>query len=90
MIRVHIIVKGTVQGVGYRFFTRSLARKFKLGGFVRNLPDRSVEAEAQGEKDDVARFLTELRAGHHSSHVTSLEVEEMATGNYDNNFEIRF
>ena len=46
-VRVHVTVSGMVQGVGYRYFTVTEARKFGLAGWVRNLMNGDVELEAQ-------------------------------------------
>lgn len=89
MIRKRIIVKGTVQGVGYRFFARSLAGRYSIAGFVRNLPDGNVEAEAQGREDDMSMFIEGLRKGPPASYVTGLESEEMPIEGSLDRFEIR-
>ena len=53
---------GTVQGVGFRATTRSIARTHAVTGWVRNEPDGSVRLEVQGDGDAVSAFLTEVRA----------------------------
>jgi acylphosphatase len=52
---------GTVQGVGFRATARSLARRYGLSGYVRNLPDGRVELVAEGDKQDINQFLSDLR-----------------------------
>lgn len=52
---------GRVQGVGFRYTTRSIAGRFDVGGFVRNLPDGRVELVAEGEPHELAVFLDEVR-----------------------------
>ncbi|MCH7840903.1 MAG: acylphosphatase [Planctomycetes bacterium] len=56
MIRRTIHYSGRVQGVGFRFTTEAVARRFEITGFVRNLPDGSVELVAEGAESEVDRF----------------------------------
>src|SRR6185436_1706841 len=59
-------VRGRVQGVGFRWYTREVARVFgdgRIVGKVRNLPDGSVEIEAAGRAEDLALFEEEIRKG---------------------------
>ncbi|HEY1252400.1 MAG TPA: acylphosphatase [Thermoanaerobaculia bacterium] len=81
------IVKGRVQGVGYRFFAERAARECGVRGWVRNLPDGSVEAVAEGDDASVARFLARLREGPHGSRVDSLAEEEQTDSGFAS-FEI--
>lgn len=71
-IRIHVVVKGRVQGVGFRWFTRSAAKRHGVAGWVRNLPDRSVEAVGEAERDAIAAWTNELRSGPPLAHVTEL------------------
>jgi acylphosphatase len=63
--RVHY--SGHVQGVGFRFTSQRIARGFKVGGYVRNLPDGRVEVVVEGATADVDAFLDAVRAelNHH-------------------------
>jgi acylphosphatase len=81
------VVKGRVQGVGYRFFAERAARELGIRGWVRNLPDGSVEALAEGEDDAIARFLDRLRQGPRGSRVESLAEEDRAVTGFSS-FEI--
>jgi acylphosphatase len=51
---------GRVQGVGFRYTAQQLAAGYTVAGFVRNCPDGDVELVAEGEQDEVDRFLTAL------------------------------
>jgi acylphosphatase len=56
-VRKRVLYAGRVQGVGFRYTARELARGFPVAGYVRNLPDGRVELVAEGEGDEVAAFL---------------------------------
>ena len=65
--RRQVTYSGTVQGVGFRYTTRRIARGYEVGGFVRNLPDGRVEVLVEGAVEEIDRFLDELAeqmAGH--------------------------
>jgi acylphosphatase len=53
---------GRVQGVGFRYTVRSLAARFEVTGFVRNLPDGRVHLVVEGEPDETAEFLGAVQA----------------------------
>lgn len=73
--RAKIIVKGLVQGVGFRFFTVQEAQDLNLLGTVKNLPNGAVEVIAEGEKSMVHTLIKNLRVGPRHSRVTSVDVE---------------
>jgi acylphosphatase len=83
----HAIVRGCVQGVGYRFFAERAARELGVRGWVRNLPDGSVEAVAEGDDDALTRFLARLREGPRGSRVESLSEDDRAVAGFQS-FEI--
>ena len=60
--RARVIFSGQVQGVGFRYTSRSVARGFDVTGAVRNLGDGTVELEAQGQKSEVESFLSSLQS----------------------------
>lgn len=60
MKRYHIIFKGRVQGVGFRFQVKILADRIGLTGCVRNLYDQSVEVYIQGNDNQLLRFFKGL------------------------------
>ncbi len=90
MKRMRAIVWGAVQGVGFRFFTRDLARRYGLGGFVRNRADGTVEIEVQGEEGTLAAFLKDLEIGPRSAHVAGIELKEIPADDAQGGFEIAF
>ncbi|MEM3341636.1 MAG: acylphosphatase [Thermoplasmata archaeon] len=59
--RAHIIFYGVVQGVGFRYSARSLASRLGLDGWVRNLPDGTVEAVVEGRKKVIGDFVQGCR-----------------------------
>ncbi|MFC2038510.1 acylphosphatase [Chloroflexota bacterium] len=68
-------VYGTVQGVGFRFYTRMEAKRLGINGYVRNLPGgESVEAGAEGEKAKLEKFVEFLASGPPLARVDSIEV----------------
>ena len=72
-MRRRYLVHGEVQGVGFRYFAWRLATRLGLTGWVRNLPDGSVEALADGDPVDLTRFEAELRRGPPMASVTSVQ-----------------
>ena len=72
---VKIIVKGRVQGVGYRWFTLNTAEKFGIKGFVKNLYNGNVEVFAEGEDADLLKFIEKLKEGPSFSNVTGIETD---------------
>jgi acylphosphatase len=59
--RCHVFFSGHVQGVGFRYTTAAIARKFDVSGFVRNCPDGRVELVAEGPPQELDAFLREVR-----------------------------
>ena len=57
MIRRTVHFSGNVQGVGFRYTARSVAKDFKVVGYVRNLPDGRVELAAEGDQAEVGRLI---------------------------------
>ncbi len=87
--RVHAVITGTVQGVFFRASAQQEARKLDLTGFVRNLPDGTVELEAQGEADAVDRLLDWCWTGPPDAEVARVTSELVAAVEGDGVFEVR-
>jgi acylphosphatase len=90
VVRESYVVTGRVQGVGFRWFTRQLASRLGVGGWVANQPDGSVTGEVEGRPNRVEEFLAELQQGPAGSEVSGVQhqpVEALANGVVT--FEIR-
>ena len=88
-MRLKLIISGRVQGVCYRWFTRDTAVELGLTGWVRNLPDGTVETVAEGEKEKLEQLLGWCRRGPDLARVTDIQAEwEEATGEFQD-FSIR-
>ena len=88
--RAHLIVSGRVQGVCFRAETRDAAARIGVCGWVRNQPDGTVEAVAEGPKKNVEALIDWCRQGPPWSKVTHVAVDwEDYQGAYDR-FKIRF
>jgi len=70
-----VVVRGRVQGVGFRATARSRARSLGVGGWVRNSPDGAVEAELEGPADRVRSMLDWFERGPHGAEVADVRVE---------------
>lgn len=68
------MIKGRVQGVFYRAFTRDIAAQLGLRGWVRNLSDGSVEALMEGYRDDIQRAIKQCYSGPPGAQVDDIEV----------------
>lgn len=75
MVTARIIVKGVVQGVGYRYFCYRKASEFGISGYVKNLYNGNVELEVEGGKNLIRDFMKELKIGPSRSKVTSIDVD---------------
>ena len=88
MLRRRYVVRGTVQGLGYRWFARDLADGLSVVGWVRNREDGSVEIEAQSSTETLTAFEDELRTGHPTARVKELQVQEMPPLELEQGFRI--
>ena len=87
--QLHAIVHGHVQGVSFRYNTLVKANELKLTGWVRNLPDGSVEVLAEGGEPAVLGFLDYLRRGPGGARVTNVETDWTEAKGDLQGFEIR-
>ena len=76
MIATHLIVHGRVQGVFYRDWTVSTAQELAVSGWVRNLPDGTVEAHLEGEREAVETMIDMMQDGPPAARVERIERAE--------------
>jgi acylphosphatase len=87
--RLHAVVSGRVQGVGFRASTASEARRLGLAGWVRNLWDGEVELVAEGAQALLDQLLAYLREGPGLAHVTGVRAEWLAPVGLPRPFQVR-
>ena len=75
MVRYRVLISGRVQGVFFRDTCRRVAERHAVGGWVRNLPDGSVEAVFEGSAEDVRRLVEWSHHGPHSAVVEDVRVQ---------------
>ena len=88
MTRKHLVVRGLVQGVGFRWYALEAASRLRLTGWVRNRPDGAVEAEAEGPEGDVEEFAAALRRGPTAARVDAVEQKAVPALRKGESFEI--
>ena len=87
---VHMVVRGMVQGVGFRFFVRQLASRLEVTGWVKNLPDGAVEICAEGEEPTLASFIERVKEGPRFGRVADVEMERIEPSRSRSGFTIEF
>ena len=88
-IRATVIIQGLVQGVNFRHYTRQAALRHNVSGWVRNLPDGSVEGCFEGQETDVDAVIAWCRTGPSWSRVDGVTVEHEEYRGGFAGFEIR-
>ncbi len=75
-VRIHAFVSGLVQGVNFRFYTKMLADKLGLKGWIKNLPDGRVEVVAEGSENEINELIKFLKKGPKGAKVLNIEIEK--------------
>ena len=83
------VISGRVQGVGFRWFTKDVASREGVTGYVRNLPDGRVEALVEGDADAVTRVERLLRQGPPGARVQAVNVMTEEPGSPYRDFSIQ-
>lgn len=87
--RREVHYSGTVQGVGFRYTVRSLARHYRVAGYVQNLPDGRVRLVVEGEPDELRRLIEAVR-GQMGNFIRHVEQSIGPARGDLKGFEIRF
>jgi acylphosphatase len=87
MVRAHIHFCGTVQGVGFRYTTLSIARQLLLTGWVKNLSNGNVQAVVEGPREKIEELLSGLQ-GQFGSFIRDKQIEWMEARGEFNKFSI--
>ena len=82
MVARHYIVKGRVQGVGFRYFTRRLAEQLDIKGWVKNLENGAVEVHAEGDENPMEQFFRKIKRGPSLAFVQEVEAGEVEPEGY--------
>jgi acylphosphatase len=90
MISLQVFYEGNVQGVGFRWSVRHVAKGFDVTGWIRNLPDRRVELQVTGEEDEVRAFLDQLAQGELHSLIHKQTEDKLDKPVTARGFEIRY
>ncbi|MCS7172459.1 MAG: acylphosphatase [Armatimonadetes bacterium] len=88
-VRAHAILRGRVQGVGFRFFAVDWAERLGVCGYARNLPDGALEVVAEGDPEAVRSFLEAMRRGPRAARVEDMQVRWEAPRG-EHGFSIRY
>ena len=89
MIATQVFYEGQVQGVGFRYSVKQVAKGFDVIGWVRNLADGRVELQAAGEPGELAAFLDAIRNSHLRAHIKKEHAAPLSAPPTARGFEIR-
>ncbi len=89
-VRAHVIVMGRVQGVFFRYETRSVALRHNVAGWVKNRRDGDVEAVFEGEEDDVKNVIDWCKKGPPMARVEDVKLKWEENGGEFQGFDITY
>lgn len=89
MISLEVYYEGRVQGVGFRWSLRNLAKGFDVTGWVRNLFDGRVQMQISGEESEVTAFLEAINQSELRAHIRKQTENKLEKAVAANGFEIR-
>ena len=80
--RREVFISGHVQGVGFRYTTKALAKRFAVTGFVKNLSDARVQLVVEGQPREIEAFLAAIRREMEMNISKTVEKISLATGEF--------
>jgi acylphosphatase len=89
MSALQVFYDGRVQGVGFRYSVKQIAKGFNVSGWVRNLPDGRVELQIAGEEDELRAFLDAIRESELRALIKDESENDLAAPPVARGFEIR-
>jgi acylphosphatase len=90
MSAVQVFFEGNVQGVGFRYSVKHIAKGFDLTGWVRNLRDGRVEMQVNGVDNELQEFLKAIMQSELRAHIRKQDVTPLADAPPMRGFEIRY
>jgi acylphosphatase len=90
MSAAHVLYSGTVQGVGFRYSCRQVAKGFEVTGWVKNIDDGRVELWVQGEEQEVKDFLNAIDESHLKGLINKAELRWTSAEKGLTDFSIAF
>ncbi len=87
--QLRAVVRGHVQGVSFRYYTQQEALRLGLTGWVRNLPEGTVQVDAEGPRPRLEQLLAFLHSGPSAARVAAVEPTWAAASGEFSRFEIR-
>ena len=85
----HVVFVGHVQGVGFRYTANDIARRYDVSGYVKNLPDGTVQMLAQGPASEVDRCIADIQDAF-AGYIRETRVEPVAPSSRHTDFRIAF
>jgi acylphosphatase len=90
MSAMQVFFEGNVQGVGFRYTVRHIAKGFDITGWVRNLRDGRVEMQVTGADEEVRAFLDGIGQSELRAHIKKQETNTLTDASPMRGFEIRY
>ena len=85
--RLQVFYSGDIQGVGFRFATKLIAKGLNIDGIARNLPDGRVEVVCEGEETELTEFLEEIKNSHIGHRITNADISWLESKNEFSGFD---